>query len=173
MEASMMVPKRSLRLLIAFTLLATISGCPTDPKRTVTLVLDGPQELNARIVEHILPSMVDSGDFSMSWRSDDVPTRVSLYPVRDIEGFSQKLFFGKIEKIEGRQMYVAVDKSRAELVIAMILIKKFIEELPELARWKLRELRVFLLSCYSGEDYDKLLVEDFFRDGQTQAAAGR
>ena len=165
---------RGIWLLIPLSLVALISGCPTDPKRTVTLILDGPEDLNSRIVEHSLRSIVDSGGFSMSsTRIGNGPTKVNLYPVRNIEAFSHKIRFGTIDKIEGRRIYITVDKASAELSIATAITIKFIEDFPDRVQWGFWELRVLLISYYTGESYNQLLWEDVWKVRQTQSTIGK
>ena len=137
-------------------------------------MLDGPQEFRSKIVDHVLPTIIDPGDYSISstqWANG--PWEVNIYPVRNIETFSRKIRFGRINRIQGRRIYITIDKSSAEISIATAMTIKFIEKLPRMILTKSREVRFLLISYCTGQDYNKLLAEDLWNLRRPRTAIGK
>jgi hypothetical protein len=72
--------------------------------------------------------IVDSGNCSISsTKIGNEPEEVDVYPVRKIGAFRRKIRFGRIDKVQGRRIYITIDKASAEISIATAMTIEYIE----------------------------------------------
>ncbi len=96
------------KLFLLLCLCSVCLGCPRNESNTVTVVLEGNATLNAQIAEHLATSLLDDENwFHISWWQWGYrTTHLKLSPVVDAESLRERIKFGTVTRIEGRQVYV-------------------------------------------------------------------
>lgn len=102
---------RRLRVMFLMTFLAVLgTGCEHPPEKSVELEITGSlEEAERKKILEQLKGMTDgSSHFLTSSHSGTILT-VTLSPVSDVDAFSKKIDFGKVERVEGRKVFVKIE----------------------------------------------------------------
>jgi hypothetical protein len=112
--------------LVSLLAMCTV-GCES-PDRTVTLALRGiDNDRTWDILLTIVPKLADEDNYSLSCSWDQSHSYISLSPVRDVEGCARKIRFGKVERIDGRTIYVQLHPRSVRLEAWLTEATKFLQ----------------------------------------------
>ena len=101
-------------ILAAFALAAlAISGCGYGPEETVRIEVSGAADDARRTeIKEKLKAMTDGASHSMSAFSSGDSLVITLAPVSDVEGFSERIDFGEVTAVEERVVRVRVGQKK-------------------------------------------------------------
>jgi len=144
-------------------------GCYSS-QRTVRLVLGGvDDDMTWESLQTVLPTLVDGkGDYAMSW-SGSRPDSISLAPIAQPEAFATRVNFGRVERIEGRTIYLRVDSKQVHFQAFVIWAKKFIEDFPNYLRRLVFNCRVKFTAWWTGRPEEEVCWE-LFKELLTEAS---
>lgn len=124
------MPTQFFRIVSLAILLAICTGCPRNADNTVTVVLDGNPTLTSQVAEYLAASLLDDANWwHISWSQWGwANTKLTLAPIVDPESLRQRVRFGNVTRIDGRTVYVKVDRMRGTILVLYSRIWKIVRE---------------------------------------------
>ena len=110
-----------MRNLVFAVLLIALSGCGNpfefDPSTTVILKVTGVEddEEKERIKEKSVELVVEKSTWQKNQMSQHAETlMIKLSPVKDVQGFADRITFGKVTAVDGNIIHVKVGDDQEE-----------------------------------------------------------